>query len=160
MADFLQEYYIILLFVALAAVLVSPIGGLVLMLTTSWVAGFRPAYARSVLVALSVYVAALVLGGVLALAAYYVGYLLHDWLGWSRGGIMIGVNVAIVAIAFALVMLWALIIDRYILTADGARMGMRQALRVNLIHLVLTAVAVAALVFLLALIAELSGLNR
>ncbi|WP_323035906.1 hypothetical protein [Pararhodobacter sp.] len=147
MADFLYEYYIIILFVALATVLVAPIGGLMLRLTTSWVTGFRPTYSRSVLVALGIYVAALVLGGVFVTGAYYVGFLLYEWLDWPRDGIMIGVNVAILAVIVALVVLWARIIEQFIPLADGATMGMRRALRVNLIHLVATSVAAAAIVF-------------
>jgi len=159
MAEFLYEYYIILLFVALATVLVAPIGGLMLMLTTSWVAGFRPAYSRSVLVALGIYFAALVLGGVFVAGAYYVGFQLYELLGWSRDGILIGVNVAILAVIFALMMLWARIIDRFIPLADGAAMGMRQALRVNLIHLVVTGVAVAAIVFAAGAVMVLLGIE-
>lgn len=159
MADFLYEYYVIILFVALATVLAAPIGGLILMLTTSWVTGFRPAYSRSVLVALGIYVAALVLGGVFVAGAYYVGFLLYEWLGWPRDGILIGVNVAILAVIFAVVMLWARIIDRFIPLADGAAMGMRKALRINLIHLVVTSVAVAAIVFASVAVMVLLGIE-
>jgi len=159
MADFLYYNQGLLLFIALGTVLVAPLGGLFLMLCTSWVAGFRPVYLRSALVALAVYLAVLLLGLALGLGANYIGYLLWEWLNWSRDGIMAGLNIARIAIAVALVVLSAWIVNRFIPTAAGAPMGMRKALLANLIHLVVTGAAVAVIALLVAFVAVLFDLD-